>query len=178
MVGVGKVGPIAMTYDVRIGAGSTKLPAAKLVVDGNTFVYTRENGARIAKSYSMKRAGDGTYSVIVEGRSYAATLTSSGGIVVNGRALNIEVRDPRKLRARGSTESRGGRQTMIAPMPGRVIRVLVETGQAVEAGQGLIVVEAMKMQNEMKSPKAGKVLEIRTSAGAAVSAGDALLVIE
>ena len=53
-------------------------------------------------------------------------------------------------------------------MPGRVIRVLVVAGQEVEAGQGLIVVEAMKMQNEMKSPKAGKVLEIRTVAGAAV----------
>jgi biotin carboxyl carrier protein len=63
-------------------------------------------------------------------------------------------------------------------MPGRVIRVLVEVGQDVEAGQGLIVVEAMKMQNEMKSPKAGKVLEIKTSEGAAVSAGDALLIIE
>ena len=63
-------------------------------------------------------------------------------------------------------------------MPGRVIRVLVEAGQEVEAGQGLIVVEAMKMQNEMKSPKAGKILEIRTLAGSAVAAGDALLVLE
>jgi len=167
-----------MTYDVTIGADSTELTAAKLAVDGNTFVYTRENGTSIARSFSMVRAGDGTYSVIVEGRSYTATLTSSGGITVNGRALAVDIRDPRKLRARGAAESGGGRQTIVAPMPGRVIRVLVEAGQAVEAGRGLIVVEAMKMQNEMKSPKAGKVLEIRTSAGAAVSAGDALLVIE
>jgi biotin carboxyl carrier protein len=63
-------------------------------------------------------------------------------------------------------------------MPGRVIRILVEKGQEIEAGQGLIVVEAMKMQNEMKSPRAGKVLEIRTTTGAAVSAGESLLVIE
>jgi biotin carboxyl carrier protein len=63
-------------------------------------------------------------------------------------------------------------------MPGRVIRILVEAGQDVEAGDGLIVVEAMKMQNEMKSPKAGKILEVKTATGAAVSAGDVLLVIE
>jgi biotin carboxyl carrier protein len=169
-----------MTYDVKIGADSSKL-----VVNKDAFVYTREDGASVAKSFSIEWAGDGTYSVLIEGRSYVATLASKGEIqatggeiIVNGRALNIEVQDPRKLRARGSAESGGGRQTIAAPMPGRVIRVLVEAGQEVEAGQGLIVVEAMKMQNEMKSPKTGKVLEIRTSAGAAVSAGDALLVIE
>jgi len=63
-------------------------------------------------------------------------------------------------------------------MPGRVIRVLVESGQEIGAGQGLIVVEAMKMQNEMKSPRAGRVVEVRAAAGATVSAGDVLVVIE
>jgi biotin carboxyl carrier protein len=63
-------------------------------------------------------------------------------------------------------------------MPGRVIRVLVEAGQTVEAGQGLIVVEAMKMQNEMKSLAAGRVAEVRAQAGATVKAGDVLVVIE
>jgi biotin carboxyl carrier protein len=63
-------------------------------------------------------------------------------------------------------------------MPGRVIRVLVESGQEIGAGQGLIVVEAMKMQNEMKSPRAGRVAEVRAAAGATVSAGDILVVIE
>jgi biotin carboxyl carrier protein len=63
-------------------------------------------------------------------------------------------------------------------MPGRVIRVLVEPGQHVEAGQGLIVVEAMKMQNEMKSLQAGRVAEVKAAAGATVSAGDVLVVIE
>ena len=67
---------------------------------------------------------------------------------------------------------------MVALMPGRVIRVLVEAGQQVEAGQGLIVVEAMKMQNEMKAPRAGRVASVKAEAGAAVSAGDILMVIE
>jgi biotin carboxyl carrier protein len=63
-------------------------------------------------------------------------------------------------------------------MPGKVVRVLVEAGQAVEAGQGVVVVEAMKMQNELKSPKAGAVAEVRVEPGATVNAGDVLVVIE
>ena len=162
-----------MIYDVKIGAQS-----AKLFVENSAFTYTRDDGATIAKSFSIERTGDATYSVLIEGRSYQATITGRGEVAVNGHTMRVDVEDPRKLRARGSAASAGGRQTIAALMPGRVIQVLVQAGQAVEAGQGLIVVEAMKMQNEMKSPKAGKVLEIRTSAGAAVSAGDALLVIE
>jgi biotin carboxyl carrier protein len=63
-------------------------------------------------------------------------------------------------------------------MPGKVIRVLVAAGDPVEAGQGLVVVEAMKMQNEMKSPKAGRVVEVKTKPHAAVAAGDVLVVVE
>jgi biotin carboxyl carrier protein len=63
-------------------------------------------------------------------------------------------------------------------MPGRVISLLVDPGQEVAAGEGLIVVEAMKMQNEMKAPRAGRVVAVKTVAGATVSAGDVLLVIE
>jgi biotin carboxyl carrier protein len=63
-------------------------------------------------------------------------------------------------------------------MPGKVVRVLVEAGQAVEAGQGLIVVEAMKMQNELKSPKSGTVAELRAANGSTVNAGDVLVVVE
>jgi biotin carboxyl carrier protein len=63
-------------------------------------------------------------------------------------------------------------------MPGKVIRVLVSIGDTVELGQGLVVVEAMKMQNEMKSPKAGRIVEVKTKADAAVAAGDVLVVVE
>jgi biotin carboxyl carrier protein len=81
--------------------------------------------------------------------------------------------------ARGSRASVGsGRQKVAAPMPGKVIRVLVKVGDAVDAGQGLVVVEAMKMQNEMKASHSGRVLEIRASAGATVGAGDTLVVLE
>jgi biotin carboxyl carrier protein len=63
-------------------------------------------------------------------------------------------------------------------MPGKVIQVLVAVGDTVEAGQGLVVVEAMKMQNEMKSPKAGRIVEVKTKRDAAVAAGDVLVVVE
>jgi biotin carboxyl carrier protein len=162
-----------MTYDVSI-----EERAATLLVDKNTFTYTREDGTSVAKTFSIEPAGEGRFSVLVEGRSYQVVLASDLDVVVNGRTLRVNVEDPRKLRGRGSSERGHGRQTIASPMPGRVIRVLVEAGQAVEAGQGLIVVEAMKMQNEMKSPRAGKILEIRTAAGAAVAAGDVLLAIE
>ena len=70
------------------------------------------------------------------------------------------------------------RKIFTAPMPGKVVRVLVAVGAVVEKGQGLIVVEAMKMQNEMKSPKDGVVIVVKTSEGATVSAGEILVVIE
>jgi biotin carboxyl carrier protein len=63
-------------------------------------------------------------------------------------------------------------------MPGKVVRLLVAVGDAVESGQGLVVVEAMKMQNEIKSRKAGRVVEVRTRPDAAVVAGEILLVVE
>jgi biotin carboxyl carrier protein len=161
------------TYDVK-----REGLAAKLVREDSKFTYTRENGESIAREFSMELAGDGTVSVLIEGRSYRAVVTASNEVIVNGRTFAIDVQDPRKFRGQGAAASGSGRQTIAAPMPGRVVRVLVELGQEVEPGQGLIVVEAMKMQNEMKSPKAGKVLEVRTSEGAAVTAGDVLLVIE
>jgi len=63
-------------------------------------------------------------------------------------------------------------------MPGKVIRLLAAGGDEVEAGQGLLVVEAMKMQNEMKSPRAGKVLNVNVEVGTTVNGGDVLAVIE
>jgi biotin carboxyl carrier protein len=115
---------------------------------------------------------------LIEGRSYAVALLAAGEVSVNGRVFQVEVFDPRSLRGRRAAAEGSGPQTVAALMPGRVIRVLVEAGQEIGAGQGLIVVEAMKMQNEMKSPRAGRVMEVRAAAGATVSAGDVLVVIE
>ena len=126
----------------------------------------------------MERAGGGTWSIVIDGRSFAVAILGAGEVSVNGRVFHVDVFDPRELRERRSAADNSGPQAITAPMPGRVIRVLVDPGQQVAADAGLIVVEAMKMQNEMKAPRAGRVAAVKTVAGATVSAGDILLVIE
>jgi biotin carboxyl carrier protein len=122
----------------------------------------------------------GVYSVLMDGRSFEvrAIATREGlRLELDGRRLTAEVHDPRD-RGRKSAAALGtGRQNITAPMPGKVIRVLVTEGDAVEVGQGLAVVEAMKMQNELKALRAGQVLEVRAGAGDTVGAGDTLVVI-
>lgn len=98
---------------------------------------------------------------------------------IGGASYRISLTDPKRLRS-AYTASHHGHESaqIVAPMPGKVVRLLVEPGAQVEVGAGIIVVEAMKMQNEMKSPKSGLVTELRVSAGATVNAGDVLAVIE
>jgi len=97
---------------------------------------------------------------------------------VGSKRFAVEVRDPRSLRGRSHTGDDRGPRKLTAPMPGKVIRVLVHEGDAVEAGSGVLVVEAMKMQNEIKSPKKGTIQKILVSEGAAVNAGDVLAIVE
>nr|WP_286676414.1 acetyl-CoA carboxylase biotin carboxyl carrier protein subunit [Paracidobacterium acidisoli] len=93
--------------------------------------------------------------------------------------MAYRVEDPRSLRSRrthgGGTD---GPKTLKASMPGRVVRLLAAKGETVRAHQGIVVIEAMKMQNEVKSPKDGRVTEIHVGAGDTVTAGDVLAVIE
>jgi biotin carboxyl carrier protein len=100
-------------------------------------------------------------------------------VEINGRKFGVALFDPRRLRAAGAGSAQSqGRATVASAIPGKVVRVLIEEGATVEAGAGLVVVEAMKMQNELKSPKAGTVVELRARAGATVNAGDVLVVVE
>lgn len=147
--------------------------AGELQLESSRFEY---NG--LARDYSMESSGPGIFSILIGGRSYQATVLAPGTIQVDGRIFSVEIFDPRELRSRSSAGASEGRQNIAAPMPGKVVRLLVAAGDIVEAGQGLIVVEAMKMQNEMKSPKAGTVAEVKTKDGATVAAGEILIVIE
>jgi biotin carboxyl carrier protein len=100
-------------------------------------------------------------------------------VALHGRAFDVTIIDPKRLRSGQTSGAHGhGAAEIVSPMPGKVVRMLVEVGQNVEAGSGIVVVEAMKMQNEMKSPKAGVVVSINAEAGATVNAGDVLAVIE
>lgn len=124
----------------------------------------------------------GVLSLHIAGHAYRCVLEESaeGSVIhLGGRRLPYRVDDPRSLKSRrsrhGGTE---GPKPVTAPMPGRVVRVLVSVGDTVEAHQGIIVIEAMKMQNELKSPKAGKVAQLRVEAGGTVVAGDVLAIVE
>jgi acetyl/propionyl-CoA carboxylase alpha subunit len=97
---------------------------------------------------------------------------------VGSTRFAVEVRDPRSLRGRVRAGDLRGPKKITAPMPGKVVRLLVHEGDEVEPGAGVAVVEAMKMQNEIKSPKKGSVQKIFVTEGAAVNAGDVLAIIE
>jgi biotin carboxyl carrier protein len=118
----------------------------------------------------------GVYSVLLDGCSYLARV-EEGVVTVNGFRYEIEVRDPRRWSRQSRGGAQAGAQDIKASMPGKVVRVLVAVGDAVEAGQGIVVVEAMKMQNEMKAPRSGKVIGIAAKAGATVTAGEVLATV-
>jgi biotin carboxyl carrier protein len=100
-------------------------------------------------------------------------------IVINGRRIPVAVRDKKRFRAGSGLVADGdGLMALSSPMPGKVVRVLLNVGDEVASHQGVLVVEAMKMQNEVQSPKAGRVAEIRVSEGQTVNAGEVLAVIE
>lgn len=97
---------------------------------------------------------------------------------VGSARFAAEVRDPRSWRGRIRAVDDHGPKQLTAPMPGKIVRLLVTQGAEVEAGTGVLVVEAMKMQNEIKSPKKGTIQKIFVREGAAVNAGDVLAIVE
>jgi biotin carboxyl carrier protein len=127
----------------------------------------------------------GIYLLIADGHVYECQLEQDAAragllhVHTGNYSYAITLTDPKRLRAGQSPGAQAdGSSQVIAPMAGKVVRVLVEQGATVEAGQGIVVVEAMKMQNEMKSPRDGRVVELQASVGATVNAGDVLAVIE
>ncbi|HVF30270.1 MAG TPA: biotin/lipoyl-containing protein [Pyrinomonadaceae bacterium] len=116
-----------------------------------------------------------------EGKVYEAAVTSGDPthVRVGKHEMEIRVVDPKRLRSAGSgADHADGAAEIRTAMPGKVVRVLVEAGAEVDKGDGVIIVEAMKMQNELKSPKAGVVKEVRAKEGATVAAGEILATIE
>ena len=104
---------------------------------------------------------------------------SAFDVSIHGRNYSITIVDPKRLRSgQNSDQHHHGVAEILAPMPGKVVRVQTEAGATVEKGVGLVVVEAMKMQNEMKSPRDGVVVSIKVRPGDTVNAGDVLAVIE
>jgi biotin carboxyl carrier protein len=134
-----------------------------------------------ARDANVETPEPGIYSVLLDGRSYDAFVeeTPAGLVVtIEGHRFELEVRDPRRWSRKTSGAGAGAVQSILSPMPGKVVRVLVAPGDEVVPGQGIVVVEAMKMQNEMKSNRIGRVLTVPAKEGATVSAGELLATIE
>ncbi len=166
-----------MTYDI--------------IVDGKTH---RVEVTRGEKLWSCKVDGQemeidaaltarDVLSVLVGGKAYEIkrerSLQGELHMVIGSARYAVDVQDPRSLRTRRAVAgSEAGPQKIKAAMPGKIVRILVSEGDETKAGQGIIVMEAMKMQNEIKSPKDGQVQKILTAEGSTVNAGDTLAIIE
>jgi len=143
----------------------------RVSIDGNEFMV------------DGKKTGRTNYSLIVENRSFEVEVDPDGDeyrALVDGRNYYVNLMDERRVRT-GAGQAGGkaqGRQTVSVPMPGKVIAVIVNEGDKVEKGQGLVIVEAMKMENEVRSPIAGEVKEIKVRQGETIEAGAALLIVE
>jgi biotin carboxyl carrier protein len=152
--------------------------------DGTVEVAVDDRGYEL----QVREIAPGEYLLISGSKIYKCRVTErrdplsageSFSVVLRGRNYEVALVDPKRLR---SAQSQGAHHTgaaqIVSPMPGKIVRVLVKPGDQVEAGAGVVIVEAMKMQNEMKAPKAGTVVSIEAAEGATVSAGDVLAVIE
>jgi biotin carboxyl carrier protein len=165
-----------MTYEILIDGKSHKL---ELVRNGK--VWTCHLDGREIEADAILTRPD-VMSVVIGGTAYEVkrerTPTDLHVWVKNSR-FQVEVRDPRSLRSRKSAAGAGeGPQKIVAPMPGKIVRIILPAGSEVDVGQGVIVVEAMKMQNELKSAKRGVVKQVLVAEGASVTAGDVLAIIE
>jgi len=148
-------------YRVTIDGRPHDVDAARVGTLGLSLLLDRMTG--ISRDIQIAPAGrNGELLVRIDGRTVAAT--------VNGNRTGRAAADAR-ARAHGE-------QSVVAPMPGRVVRVLVAPGDTVAARQGVVVVEAMKMENELRAPKAGRVKDVAVGAGDSVDAGRVLVVIE
>jgi biotin carboxyl carrier protein len=126
--------------------------------------------------------GSGQYSLLVDGRSYALSMRRNADIPngrlwvsLKGSAFEVELQDPRNRRRGKFSAADQGPQEVLAPMPGRIVKILVAEGAHVHGGEGLLVVEAMKMQNEVRAARSGRVEKIHIAEGDGVEAGSRLV---
>jgi biotin carboxyl carrier protein len=167
--------PLRMTYDITIDGKHYRLDLDRVEGGWSCRVDGREVevDAVLARPDVLSlRIGNQAYEVKYE------RVSGDTYLWVGSARFVAEVRDPRSLRGRGRAVDDQGPKKLTAPMPGKIVRLLAKPGDAVEAGAGVLVVEAMKMQNEIKSPKKGTIQKILVSEGAAVNAGDVLAIVE
>ncbi len=179
-----------MKFDLKLRAGSKssehQVEYASSSGDAADRLHFVLDGRRIEAL--AEAISPGTYSILVNGRSFEAHVAKRPGdpaglespfvVTVGLRHYLVEVRDPRRRRRGASAFGAEGPQDIIAPMPGKIVKVLVAEDQQVTQDQGLLVIEAMKMQNELRAPRAGRVEKIYVQEGRGVETGLRLLRLE
>jgi biotin carboxyl carrier protein len=170
-----------MKFEIHLtGLAGKKQYIVELERQSDTFHVSLDGKALTADAVLVS---PNTISILLDGQSYEIHVTPSLDGVIKLQSgpdeFTAEVHDPRAWRGRkhGALEAEG-RQQILAPMPGKIIHLLVAAGDTVQAGQGLIVIEAMKMQNEIRSPKTGKVECLLAKEGQNVNAGEVLAWVE
>ena len=162
-----------------------------VTIQGTTYTVSLDEGdGRVALRIDGRPVeidmvsiqGDQLYSLLIEGRSYTAVAATGGEqreVRVNGVSSVVTVEDEQLARLRGQVKSRrrAGGEQIKAPMPGRIVSISVAVGDTVETGQGVVVIEAMKMENELRAHAGGTVKEIRAGEGDTVDKNDVLVVI-
>jgi acetyl/propionyl-CoA carboxylase alpha subunit len=165
-----------MKREVRIEGKSLWIDATR---EGDKVLFS--SGESAQRTASIVEVEPGIYSVLLEGKSYRVHLARGRDqwlASLCGREDILEVIDPRARSHRAGALAGDARQILSAPMPGKVVKRLVNEGDIVESGQGIIVVEAMKMQNELRAAHPGHVVSLPVPEGATVTAGETLAVIE
>ena len=172
-----------MTFEIEINGTSRAVSIERtatagrfrVTLDGETAVVDAQRSGEYGLSLLFADASHAGHAVqFAPGMTPGALLASMGG-----RTVAVTVNGRRSGRGAGDAGAAAhGEQKIVAPMPGRVVRVLVAAGDHVEARQPIVVVEAMKMENELRSPKAGRVKDVGVAAGASVEAGRVLVVVE
>jgi len=164
-----------MTYDIAINGKRHRLDLERI----ESGWSCRLDGRQIAVDAILARRD--VLSIRIDNKAYEVKCERVGSelhLWVGSVRFAAEIRDPRSLRGRVRAEDDHGPKKLTAPMPGKIVRIMLNPGAEVEAGAGVLVVEAMKMQNEIKSPKKGTIQKILVSEGAAVNAGDVLAIVE
>jgi biotin carboxyl carrier protein len=165
-----------MRYDIELGGRIYLLELLRKEEGWECKLDGREISAQ-----SVQISSD-TLSVLINGKSFEIKheRTETGiTIFIRGTRYEVSVTDPRSWRGRrGAAQGDVGPQKLTASMPGKVVRVLAREGDSIAAGQGIAVVEAMKMQNEIRSPRAGVLKKLLAHEGMKVNAGEVLGVVE
>jgi biotin carboxyl carrier protein len=178
------------TYEITVGGKTYKVEIASVASPASTppaagpiteLAYRiRLDGHEVA--VTCVPISESSLSLIVNGESFEVSCEQADELLqvaFGGAIYECIVSDPRSLRTRkkaGLTDS--GEQKLIAAMPGKVVRIIAVVGDQIKAGQGILVIEAMKMQNEVRSPKDGQLKKLLVGQGANVVAGEVVAIIE